>query len=48
MKLDNYEIPKKDALKLWREYKEACKNNPTDKFLQDMKKVYNKLPIKMV
>lgn len=27
----------------WKEYKEACKNNPKDKYLQDMKAVYNQV-----
>jgi len=43
MKLEKYEVPKKDALKCWREYQVACKDNPKDRFLRDMKKVYHQL-----
>jgi len=43
MKIEKFAMRKKTAYNLWKEYKQACKNNPKDAFLQDMKKVYNQL-----
>ena len=34
---------KEEAREKWKEYVEACKLNPDDKFLVDMKNVYNQL-----
>ena len=43
MKIEEFGMSKEEAKKLWKGYVEACKDNPEDKFLQDMKKVYNQL-----
>jgi len=43
MNVEAFGMSKEEAKKLWKEYVEACKENPQDKFLQDMKKVYNQL-----
>lgn len=43
MDIETFGASKEEANRLWKDYVEACKNNPKDKFLQDMKKVYNQL-----
>ena len=43
MNVESFVMSKEEAKKLWKEYVEACKENPEDKFLQDMKQVYNQL-----
>lgn len=43
MKIENFEMVKVDAYRKWKEYVSACKKNPKDDFLRDMKKVYNQL-----
>ena len=43
MKIEKFAMTKKKAYVLWKEYIEACKDNPKDKFLQDMKGVYCQL-----
>ena len=43
MEINQYEMTKEEAHKLWKEYVDGCKNNPKDKYLEDMKKVYNQL-----
>jgi len=43
MKVEKFSLKRKKAYKLWQDYVKACKDNPKDKFLQDMKKVYNQL-----
>jgi hypothetical protein len=43
MKIEKFAMTKKKAYALWKEYIEACKDNPKDKFLQDMKGVYCQL-----
>jgi hypothetical protein len=43
MNVESFVMSKEEAKKLWKEYVEACKENPSDKFLQDMKNVYNQL-----
>lgn len=43
MNIEEFAMIKKDAKPLWKEYTAACKKNPKDKFLKDMKAVYNQL-----
>lgn len=43
MDIETFGASKEEAKKLWKDYVEACKKNPKDKFLQDMKNVYNQL-----
>lgn len=43
MEIEKFALKKERAYKLWQEYVKACKENPKDRFLQDMKKVYNQL-----
>ena len=43
MDIHEFEEVKEKAHEKWIEYKEACKENPKDKYLEDMKKVYNQL-----
>lgn len=43
MEVETFALDRKEAHKLWREYVATCKDNPKDKFLEDMKKVYHQL-----
>jgi len=43
MEVQSFKMEQKKAKNLWKEYNDALKKNPNDKFLQDMKKVYNQL-----
>jgi hypothetical protein len=43
MNIEKFSMTKERAEKLWKEYIAACKDNPKDKFLNDMKKVYSQL-----
>lgn len=43
MDVEKFAMTRKKAYASWKEYIEACKGNPSDKFLQDMKKVYCQL-----
>lgn len=43
MDIEQFAINKKEAGELWRQYRDACKENPSDKFLKDMKQVYHQL-----
>ncbi len=43
MNVMEYTMKRKEAHKLWKDYVAAVKSNPRDKFLLDMKKVYNQL-----
>ena len=43
MEINQYEMEEEEARRLWKEYTAGCKDNPKDKYLEDMKKVYNQL-----
>lgn len=43
MKLKQYRMSTKKAYDLWKIYVKACKDNPDDEYLEDMKKIYNQL-----
>lgn len=43
IELSEFQMTKAEAQEKWREYTKACKDNPKDKFLQDMKALYNQL-----
>jgi hypothetical protein len=43
MNIEKFSMAREKAEKLWKEYVAACKDNPKDKFLNDMKKVYSQL-----
>lgn len=43
MNVETIEMPVDEAKEKWREYRDACKDSPENKFLQDMKKIYNAL-----
>lgn len=43
IELSEFQMTKFEAQKKWREYTIACKDNPGDEFLQDMKALYNQL-----
>ena len=43
MQIEQHSLSQEKAKELWKEYREAIKQNKSDKFLQDMKKVYNQL-----
>lgn len=43
MNINEFAIDKEEAKKHWSEYVQACKDNPKDKFLHDMKNVYNQV-----
>ena len=43
IELSEFQMTRFEAQKKWREYTAACKDNPGDKFLQDMKALYNQL-----
>jgi len=43
MDISSFSMKRKDARRLWKEYVAACKDNPKDKFLSDMKTVYGQL-----
>jgi len=43
MEIEKFSMTKEKSRKLWKEYVKACKDNPRDKFLDDMKKIYGQL-----
>lgn len=43
IELSEFEMTRFEAQEKWREYTKACKDNPGDEFLQDMKALYNQL-----
>lgn len=43
MDVNQFAMSKDKAYELWKDYVAACRENPTDAFLQDMKKVYNQI-----
>ena len=43
MEIEQYEMSKEEAHNLWKEYVKGCKDNPKDKYVEDMKKIYNQL-----
>ena len=43
MDVQKMAMKKPRAYELWKEYVNACKHNPQDKFLKDMKAIYNQL-----
>jgi hypothetical protein len=43
MNIEHYSIRRNQAYKEWKNYVRACKENPKDQFLNDMKAVYNQL-----
>jgi len=43
MEINQYDMEEEEARRLWKEYTAGCKDNPKDKYLDDMKKIYNQL-----
>lgn len=43
MDVSEFSMLKEDAREKWREYVQGCKDNPKDKYMEDMKAVYNQL-----
>lgn len=43
MDVNEFSMLKEDAREKWNEYVQGCKDNPKDKYMKDMKAVYNQL-----
>ena len=43
MDVSEFSMLKEEARKHWKEYVQGCKDNPKDKYMEDMKAVYNQL-----
>lgn len=43
MDIAPFTVEREKAKELWKEYVDACKKNPKDEFLKDMKAIYNQM-----